>query len=41
MTSLRDSISMGIDMILHLGEVLVKLETASNWNFIHIVLTDG
>ena len=40
-TALRDSLINGCMMIIKLYELLQKTGTASNWNFAHVILTDG
>lgn len=40
-TALLDSTKAGIQVILKLNEVFNDLGASGNWNFVHIVITDG
>jgi len=40
-TAMRDSLLAGISMILKLNQCLQQLGLAENWNFVHILITDG
>lgn len=40
-TAMRDSLLAGISVILRLNDELQKLGHAENWNFVHILITDG
>ena len=40
-TALRDSIIGGNSLILKLFQMLQKTGASNNWNFVHVVLTDG
>lgn len=40
-TAMRDSMKVGIAMILQLNQLLGRIGVAQVWNFLHIVITDG
>lgn len=40
-TAMRDSMKVGIAMILQLNQMLGRLGAGQVWNFLHIVITDG
>ena len=40
-TAMRDSMLLGIGLILKLNEALGQLGVAQIWNFVHILITDG
>ena len=40
-TAMRDSLIAGCQLMIKLYEMLQKTGTASNWNFAHVILTDG
>ena len=40
-TAFRDSLIQGCRLMVKLYEMLQKTGVASNWNFAHVILTDG